>query len=292
VKPAAFEYHRAESVEHALALLAQYDGDAQLIAGGQSLTPMLNLRMARPAHLIDINAISDLDNLRIGADFLEIGAMTRHHRLATDPLVRVACPILAEAAGTIGHYAIRQRGTIGGSLSHADPSAQLPLIATLLNADIVLARIDGQRSVPAREFFFGSLVTAVEEGEMIVSVRAPICAPDTGWSFELFTQRHGDFAIVAVGILAALGKDGAVEKLSVALGGIGATPLSMDEILHESLRFPPRPAWRADVVQKVTDALVPDDNPKIPASYRKDLAKTLLTRALDVAIARAERKAA
>lgn len=292
MKPAAFEYHRPESVDQVVALLAQFDGEAQIIAGGQSLTPMLSFRMSRPAHLIDVNALTSLDCIRVIDGVLEIGALTRHHRIATDPLVHAHCPLLAEAAGTIGHYAIRQRGTIGGSLAHADPSAQLPLITTLLNAEIVLAGRNGQRAVPARGFFLGSLDTAIEPGEIIVCVRIRIPAVDAGWSFELFSQRRGDFAIVAVAVLLLLGETGKVERLSIAIAGIGPTPLSMDNVSQASLGRMPDAAWQSELVTTLGDSLEPDDNPKFPALYRKDLARNLLTRALASALSRAERSRA
>jgi carbon-monoxide dehydrogenase medium subunit len=152
MKPAVFSYHRPYTLEDALSLLALHGFDAKVIAGGQSLAPMMNMRFAQPAHLIDLNALPQLSGVTLAGDSLSIGAMTRHHEVATSSTVRAACPLLAEAAATIGHYAIRQRGTLGGSLAHADPAAQMPLIASTLGARIEIVGPDGRREVPATAF--------------------------------------------------------------------------------------------------------------------------------------------
>ncbi len=198
MKPAPFNYHRPQTVSDALDLLGRFGDEAKLLAGGQSLGPMLNLRVARPANLIDINDLIELDFVRTKADRLEIGCMTRHHRLASDAEASRVCPILSAAAKTIGHYAIRQRGTLGGSLAHADPAAQLPLIATLLDAALRVDSRSGSRVIKARDFFVSSLVTALAPDEMITSVSFPVLASSRGWGLEMFSQRRGDFAVVSV----------------------------------------------------------------------------------------------
>ena len=205
------------------------------MAGGQSLGPMLNLRVARPAHLIDVNDLLELDFVRAKAGTLEIGCMTRHHRLASDAEVSRVCPILSAAAATIGHYAIRQRGTLGGSLAHADPAAQLPLIATLLDAALRVESRSGSRIIKARDFFVSSLVTALAPDEIITSVSFPMLAASRGWGLEMFSQRRGDFAIVSVATTLALSSDGRVEALALALGGVSVAPVSMDEAVRPFL---------------------------------------------------------
>jgi aerobic carbon-monoxide dehydrogenase medium subunit len=287
VKPALFAYHRPQTVADTLALLAEFDG-AKLLAGGQSLGPMLNLRLARPAHVIDLNDLLELDFVRRQPGLLEIGSLTRHHRLATDAEVAAACPLLAAAAASIGHYAIRQRGTLGGSLCHADPAAQLPLIATLLNAEIVVAGRAGTRTVQARAFFVSSLVTSVQPDEMVVAVRFPAFRPSQGWGLEIFSQRHGDFAIVSVAATVACGPAGKVAELDVALGGVGVVPLSLHERLGPFRGRVPDADWCAELGSLAASAVAPEDDARIPAAYRRELAMTLTQRALVAAVARGE----
>jgi carbon-monoxide dehydrogenase medium subunit len=282
VKPAPFAYHRPQTVADALALLAK--ADAKLLAGGQSLGPMLNLRLARPAQVIDLNDLLELDFVRTEPGVLEIGALTRHHRLATDRQVAAACPILAAAAASIGHYAIRQRGTLGGSLAHADPAAQLPLIATLLGAHIIIAGRTGTRLVRAEDFFVSSLVTAVQPDEMILAVRFPV-AP-AGWGLEIFTQRHGDFAIVSVAATLRRTPSGAIAQLALALGGVGAAPLSCTDLLVPFLRRAPDEDWAAELAEAVAASIAPEDDARIPAEYRRELTMTLVRRAVAAALAR------
>lgn len=287
MKPAPFDYHRPQTVPDALGMLSRFGSEAKLLAGGQSLGPMLNLRLARPSHLIDINDLLELDFVRCAPGAIEIGGLTRHHRLATDPQVAKSCPLLAAAAASIGHYAIRQRGTIGGSLSHADPAAQLPLIATLLNAKIRIESRSGNRIVDARDFFVSSLVTALRPDEMITAVSFPVLAPSCGWGFEIFSQRHGDFAIVSVGTTLLLSDDGIVESFALALGGIAVAPLALDEVAARFAGRKPDAGWRAEVGAAVARAISPEDDKRLPAQYRKELAKVLSVRALAMATERA-----
>lgn len=289
VKPAPFDYHRPKNVPDTLALLNHFGDEAKLLAGGQSLVPMLNLRVARSPHLIDINDLTELDNISASHDSLEIGSLTRHHRLATDPRIAAACPILAAAAATIGHYAIRQRGTLGGSLSHADPAAQLPLIATLLKATIRVGNHAGNREIAARDFFVSSLITALDPSDMITAVRFPALAPSHGWGLEIFSQRHGDFAIVSVAATLRLAADGTVESMALALGGVATVPVSMDPITAGFAGHLPDAGWCTDVGAAVGASLTPEDDSRIPAQYRKELAETLTVRALMTAAQRARR---
>jgi len=288
VKPAPFAYHRPQTVADVFALLDQFGDGAKLIAGGQSLGPMLNMRLARPDHLIDLNDLLELDFVRALPGAIEIGSLTRHHRVATDKQVAAACPLLAAAAATIGHYAIRQRGTLGGSLSHADPAAQFPLITTLLDAEIHIASRTGTRMVKARKFFISSLITALEPGEMITSVRFPAFAPSQGWGLEIFTQRHGDFAIVSVATTLLRSEAGTVQTLSLALGGVSVAPVCLDELLVPFYGRVPDAAWRAEIGAAVAQAITPEDDKRIPAAYRKELAETLTMRALTAAVARTD----
>lgn len=284
MKPAAFDYLRAESVEDALRALAT--GEAKVIAGGQSFAPMLNMRLATPAALVDLNDLSELAYIRDAGEALEIGALTRHHQLAESPLVQQRCPLLARAARTIGHYAIRQRGTLGGSLAHADPAAQLPLVAVTLGATIELLSAHGRRSLPAHEFFLSAMSTALAADEIIHSVRFSKSAAHEGSSFQLFNRRHGDFAIVAVATTLAL--DGArVAHLHLGVGGTQAVPRGLDEALRVFVGRTADAAWVEDVAQAVQAEVNPAEDGRIEAQYRKELAGALARRALERALARA-----
>ena len=286
MKPASFEYHRPQSVSEALDCFARLDGEVRLIAGGQSLVPMLNLRLARPDHLVDLNDLSELDYMREEEGHIEVGALVRHHRLATDARICGAVPPLAAGAGSIGHYAIRQRGTLGGSLAHADPAAQLPLLAVLLDAEIGCVSRCGRRAVPAAEFFESLMTTALAPDEMIAGVRIPKLRLGTGWGFELFSQRQGDFAIVATGALVDLAADGSVSRLRLAIAGIGATPLTLDPITEPFVGRDPDEAWIRTVADAVCDGCEIEET-RVPAIFRKELTHELTRRAVAAALARA-----
>lgn len=287
MKPAAFDYFRPSSLEEALQQLAACGESAKLIAGGQSLGPMLNMRLATPSDLIDLNDLTELAYIRDVGDTLEIGALTRHDQIAESKLVQACCPLLAQAAKTIGHYAIRQRGTIGGSLAHADPAAQLPLIATTLEAKIEMVRCGGQRSLPASAFFQSVMATALAPDEIIRCVHFPKTDVNEGSSFQLFNRRHGDYAIVAVAATVAL--DGErVTRVRVGLTGVSAIPLACHEIVHPFTGRPANAAWAAEVALAVRAAVSPEDDQRISALYRKELTQMLVERALVRALSRAK----
>lgn len=265
MKPAPFRYHRPQSLAQALALLAEH-GDAKLIAGGQSLAPMMNMRLAQPAQLVDLNAIAGLDAIDEARDFIEVGALARHHAVATSPLIRKHCPLLAAAAATIGHYAIRSRGTLGGSLAHADPAAQLPLVAATLGAEIAVAGRRGERRVRAREFFVSLMTTVLEPDEIVVSARFPKARAGERHAYLQFSRRSGDFAIVAV---ACTVRDG---RLTVGLGGVEDKPVVLDD-------FSPREKLEV-IARGARDAVNPTDDPRVPAVFRKELVEALVKRAV------------
>ena len=287
MKPAAFDYFRADSVEAVLRQLAAGAGQSRVIAGGQSFGPMLNMRLATPAELIDLNDLSELAYIRDSGDALEIGALTRHYQLAESALVQQRCPLLAQAARTIGHYAIRQRGTLGGSLAHADPAAQLPLVAVALQARIELLSSRGRRSVPASEFFLSAMTTALASDEIIHSVRFPKAGAAEGSAFKLFNRRHGDFAIVAVAATLAL-EDGRVGSVRLGIGGVDAVPRRFDELVRPFTGGAPGAGWAEGVARAAYEAVTPQDDARIPAQYRKELARTLVQQALERALERAQ----
>ena len=287
MKPAAFGYFRPSSLEEALQQLTAGGENAKVIAGGQSLGPMLNMRLARPSDLIDLNDLTELAYIRDVGDTLEIGALTRHDQIAESELVRARCPLLAQAAKTIGHYAIRQRGTIGGSLAHADPVAQLPLIATTLEAKIEIVRHGGQRSLPASAFFQSVMATALAPDEIIRCVHFPKAEVNEGTSFQLFNRRHGDYAIVATAATVTL--DGErVSRVRVGLSGVSAVSQACDDIVRPFAGRMANAAWAAEVAVAVRAAVSPEDDQRISALYRKELTQTLVERALVRALSRAK----
>jgi carbon-monoxide dehydrogenase medium subunit len=212
--PAPFEYKTAESVAHALSLLAEYGEDAKLLAGGHSLLPMMKLRLAQPAMLIDIARLGELSGIQVDGDEVVIGATTRHAEVAGSPVVRAEVPILAYAAAQVGDPQIRHRGTIGGSLAHADPSADLPMTLVALGGSVEITGPSGVRTVPAEEFFLGFFESALSPDELLTAVRVPRTGT-AQWGYQKFVRRANDWAIVGV---AAVGG-------RVALASMGATPL-------------------------------------------------------------------
>jgi CO/xanthine dehydrogenase FAD-binding subunit len=228
MKPAAFDYVVAESVEAAVAALAAADGEAKILAGGQSLVPMLNFRLLRPSILVDINRIPDLAFIEERADEIAIGALTRHYRLETSPVVAQHLPVLAEAMRHVAHLAIRNRGTIGGSLSHADPAAELPMLALLLDATLHVVSPAGPRTIPARDFFLGPLTVDLGADEMVVRIVIPKLPPATGWGFAEVARRSGDFALAGIAATLTL-RAGAIAQARIAMTGIDETAKRANE---------------------------------------------------------------
>jgi carbon-monoxide dehydrogenase medium subunit len=279
VKPAAFSYHRPASVDEALALLARFGADAKIIAGGQSLVPMMNMRLASPAQLVDINDLSELAQLRVRGDRLEVGALARHRAIAESELAAQQCPLLVQAARTIGHSAIRERGTVGGSLAHADPAAQHALVAVTLGARLTLAREGSQREVEASEFLQSAMTTALAPEEMVVAVSYPRAAAGEVSAYRMFNQRHGDYAIVAIAATLTLA-EGRVAELRLGVGGVAPVPQRLDAVAGALLGRVPSVDWIAEVARAARDAVAPEDSARVPALYRKELTETLVARAL------------
>jgi aerobic carbon-monoxide dehydrogenase medium subunit len=279
MKPAPFRYHQPRTLAQALALLAEHGADAKLIAGGQSLGPMMNMRLVQPAEIVDLNALEGLDTIREAGDAVEIGALVRHHALATSALVRSRCPLLADAAQTIGHYAIRSRGTLGGSLAHADPAAQLPLVAATLGAEITVVGRRGERRLAAAEFFVSLMTTALEPDEIVVSVRLPQAAPGESHAYLQFSRRVGDFAIAGVAVTLLL-EGNRVKQLRLGVGGVEDKPVVLAELAARARGHAADAAWAAALAKAARDAVEPTGNPRVPAVYRRELVEVLTRRAL------------
>ena len=287
MKPAAFSYHRPASLDEALALLARHGAEAKIIAGGQSLVPMMNMRLASPAHLVDVNDLSELGRVRLHEGRLELGALARHRSVAESPLARMHCPLLVQAARTIGHYAIRERGTVGGSLAHADPAAQHALVAITLGARLTLARQDGQRVVDAGDFLLSAMTTALQPDEMLLSVSYPCAVAGEVSAYRMFNRRHGDYALVAVAATLALDQ-GRVAALRLGVGGVAPVPQRLDAVTDRFLGRTPSVDWIAQLAAAARDAVAPEDDPRIPAAYRKELTETLVARALARCVEKSE----
>jgi CO/xanthine dehydrogenase FAD-binding subunit len=286
MKPAPFEYLRPASVAEAVAQLGEFGGDAKVLAGGQSLVPLLNFRIVRPSVLIDINRLAELDFVAEDGGGLRIGALTRHYALETSPVVRERFPVLAAAMAHVAHLAIRNRGTIGGSLSHADPAAELPMLALLLDAEIRTVSAGGWRCHKATEFFRGPLSTALAEDELVAEIVLPSLPPGAGWGFEEFALRSGDFAFAAVGAILTAA-NGRVGEARVAAMGVGATPLRLRAV-EQSLvgqRFNARLVGAA--ARQADDDVQPFGDLRASAEYRRHLVAVLTERALTAAWARA-----
>ena len=291
MKPPAFEYIAAETVEEATDRLAEYGADARPIAGGQSLVPMMNFRLVGPAVLVDIRRIAPPDEIGEADGHIRIGALTRHRALETSPLIRDRFPVISAAMKHVAHLAIRNRGTIGGSLCHADPAAELPALAVLLDARIAMARRGGKRTVEAGDFFEGALWTAVGDDEIVTHIDVPPLPQGTGWGFHEFARRHGDFALAGAAATVT-GSAGRAAEVRIALFGVGETPVraAAAEALLTGTGFEPDAV--AAAVAAVRDKMEPGEDLHASADYRRHLAGVLAERALGDAWARARNGAA
>jgi aerobic carbon-monoxide dehydrogenase medium subunit len=283
MKPAAFDYLCPASVDEATVQLAEYGGEAKVLAGGQSLVPMLNFRVVRPSILIDINRLASLDFVEEHNGGLRIGALTRHRTLETSPLVRERFPVLGAAMKHIAHLAIRNRGTFGGSLSHADPAAELPMMALLLDAEI---RTSARRHA-ADGFFLGPLTTALAEDELVSEIVLPALPPKTGWGFEEFSLRAGDFAFAAVAATVTV-EDGKIAAARLAAMGVGETPLRLRVVEAALAGEPFTPKLVAEAAKQASGSVDPPSDFRASAGFRRHLVAALSERALEAAWARAQ----
>jgi CO/xanthine dehydrogenase FAD-binding subunit len=286
MKPAAFDYVVAESVDAAVAALAAADGEAKILAGGQSLVPMLNFRLLRPSMLVDINRIHDLAFIEKGADAIVIGALTRHHRLETSPVIARHLPVLAEAMRHVAHLAIRNRGTIGGSLSHADPAAELPMLALLLDAMLHVVSPAGARTVAARDFFLGPLTVDLAPDEMVTRIVFPKLPPRTGWGFTEVARRSGDFALAAVAATLTL-RDRVIGEARIAMTGVDETAKRASKAESMLVGHTLTPELIDAAVASVRESVNPPTDLHASSDYRRHLVGVLAGRALTDAWRRA-----
>jgi len=291
MKPPAFDYILAESLDMAAAALAEAGDEAKIIAGGQSLVPMLNFRLLRPSVLIDINRIANLAFIEEAGPAIRIGALTRHFQLETSPLVARHLPVLSCAMTHVAHLAIRNRGTIGGSLSHADPAAELPMLALLLDAELSVTSASRTRTIAARDFFIGAMTVALAADEIVTEIRLPKPPQQTGWGFEEVARRHGDFALAAAAATVTV-SDGAIREARIALTGVGPTAMRASAaealLLGEALGT----SLTSRVIDAVRDRVQPETDLHASSDYRRHLAGVLAGRAVSAAWRRANTAAA
>lgn len=283
MKPAPFTYHAPETVADCLTVLREYGDETKILAGGQSLVPMLALRLARPEHLVDVNRVGELAAHRREGDELVLGATTRHRFLERDPEVTAAVPLLARAAPLIGHFQIRNRGTLGGSLVHADPAGELPTVVRVLDAELEATGPNGSRRIAAADFFETIFTTSLEPEEMLTAVRFPARGPGAGFAVEEFSRRHGDFALVGA-MVAVQVRNGVLTRASIGLTGMGTVPERATAVEE---RLAGAAVDGLDLVDVGVDAvrhLTPADDVHARGTYRRRVGASLVTRALTHAL--------
>jgi carbon-monoxide dehydrogenase medium subunit len=293
VKPPPFAYVAPGTLDEALSVLAQYGADAKLLAGGQSLMPLLAMRLARPSVVVDLNRIEGLAAVdeaagEEGRPALSLGALVRHRTLERDPTVRRLSPLLAEAAAQVGHPAIRVRGTVGGSLVHSDPAAEYPAVACAQDATFVLASPSGRRQVAASDFFLTYLTTDVAPDEILVEVRLAALPEAAGTAFVEMARRHGDFALVAVACALVPAEDGTIATARLALSGVGGTPYRASEAEALLEGRPPDETAFAAAAEQVRQGVEPEGDLHASADFRRHLAGVYTVRALRLAAERAK----
>ena len=279
MKPPPFDYRAPRSTEEALDALA--DGEAKVLAGGQSLIPLLNMRLAAPARLVDINGVAGLDTVRVAPDGVRVGALARHARVERDPAAAAAQPLLRQALRHVAHPVIRNRGTVVGSLAHADPAAELPAVLAVLGGTVEAVSARGSRTIPAAEFFTGPLESALRQDELAVSAFFPAAPPRTGTAFTETARRHGDYALAGVAAVVTLDAGLRVAEARAGYVGVGGVPVVLD------LTGPAASAVRtgdwSEAAAYAAERLHPDGDVHAGAEYRRHLAGVLTGRALRAA---------
>jgi carbon-monoxide dehydrogenase medium subunit len=279
VKSAPFQYHAPSTADEAIALLSEHGDDAKVLAGGQSLLPLLALRLARPSVLVDVGRVAELRGIDANGS-LRVGAMTTQRIAERSDAVREHCPLLHRALPLIAHRAIRTRGTIGGSLAHADPAAELPAVALALDADLVVRGPSGERTVGAAGFFEGYLTTTLAADELLVEIRIPPMAAGSTSTFVEISRRHGDFALAGCAAAVAFGSDGTIADARLAFTGVDAVPVRATAAEALLRGNPPGDDLFADAGAAVSAAVEPSNDIHATGAYRKHIAGVLTRRAL------------
>ncbi|MEA2366103.1 MAG: aerobic carbon-monoxide dehydrogenase medium subunit [Thermoleophilaceae bacterium] len=280
MKPSAFEYETPERTDEALELLARDPEETKVLAGGQSLVPLLNFRLARPDRLVDLNGVGELAYLRRDDGALRIGAMTRQATLERSSIVEERWPLLKQAIRLVAHPQIRNRGTVGGSAAHADPAAELPVALTALDATFHIRSARGSRAVPARDFFLQPLMSAIEPGELLVEIETPPMAANSGTAFVEYARRHGDFALGGAAVVLDHEDDGSIGRAAIALLGAGPTPLRASAAEAALVGATVDEASAAEVAALAVEDVRPTGDIHGSAEYRQGLLRSLVRQAL------------
>lgn len=280
MKPARFNYWDPATVEEVVGFLEEHGDEAKLLAGGQSLMPVVNMRLARPAYLVDINGLAELDYIREDGDWLRIGALTRQDTLLQSSEVRRLCPLMTRALPYVGHLAIRYRGSIGGSIVHADPSAELPAVTTALDAEFILTGPRGSRSVPAAEFFISFFTTAAEPDELLTEVRVPVEPKGAGTAVQELARRHGDFALAGVAAEVRMNGGNQVRSARVCAFGVDEVPRRIDEAESLLSGQEPTPELLATAAEAAMRAVRPESDMHASSDYRRRMTGVLTRRTL------------
>lgn len=288
MKPAKFKYFKPNNLKEAFRLLEEYEDDCQILSGGQSLVPTMNMRLANPSHVIDINHITELDYIKNEGKFLKIGALTRQSSIERANVVKESCKLLFETVPHIGHVQTRNRGTVGGSIVHADPSAELPLTLLTLNGSVKISSSNEERIVNAEDFFITYLTTDILPTEILTEIHLPIDERRSGASFQEFVKRHGDFAIVAVSAYITVDESNQISKVRLGLGGVDAVPLLIEDV-NELLKGEILSDSLIDEVCQIVESEVDTESDLHASSeYRVHLSKVLTRHALTIAYNKAK----
>jgi len=279
LKPAEFQYHRPRSVDEAFSLLKEFGDDGKILAGGQSLMPLMNFRLAQPAHLIDINFIDGMDYVRNENGAIKIGCLARQSSVLAESLVNQRCPLLAEALTYVGYEQIRNRGTVCGSLAHADPAAELPAVLLALDGLVTVGNSTGRRDIAARDFFQSYLTTALTSDELVLEASIPAQPARAGSSFVEFARRFGDFAIVGVAALLVASKD-EIAEARIALTGVGDKPWRQRKLEETLIGKKGAPELFNKTAREVAASISPNADIHASEAYRRSLANVLTRRAL------------
>lgn len=285
--PAAFEYHAPSSIGEATALLARLGEDAKVLSGGQSLIPLMKLRLASPRHVVDINGISGLAYIREAEGFLRIGALTRESELEESDLIRTRYPLLHDTSKIVADPLVRNLATVGGNLAHGDPANDHPATMLALGAEVVAVSPRGERRIPIGSFFTGPFATALKPDEILVEVRVPIPPPRSGGAYIKLERKVGDFATAAVAAQVALGGDGTCDQVGVGLTNVGLTPIKATQAEAALKGKRPDEAAIRRASELAAETSQPADDLRGPVEYKRDLVRVLTARALRRALERA-----
>lgn len=288
MKPAPFDYYSPDSVDEVVSLLAEHGDEAKVLAGGQSLIPLLAFRLASPSVIVDLNRVTGADHLETSGDVWRLGALTRHRAVEKLPDLASRCSMISDAIGLIGHVAIRNRGTVVGSMVHADPAAEWPAIALALDAELDAVGPNGKRTIPADSFFLTYLTSTVEPDEMVTELRLRIPTGTVGSSFLELARRHGDFAIAGVGALLKLSRSGTIEDARITLMGVAPTAVRVAEAEQALVGHQPGEEAFVGAAETVGRSIDPSGDIHGSAEYRRGITKVLTRRALASAADRAK----